>query len=72
MPRCGLDLSALPPLPSMEIYPEVFPSGNDRSLHCPGSKDPKGEEGETAAIPSPEKMAGNGLSCEMPAEMRFV
>lgn len=44
MPRCGFDLSAHPPLPSLEdtLY-EILPSGNNRILHCPGSKDSQGE-----------------------------
>lgn len=46
------------------VCSEVLASGNNRTLHCPGSKDPKGG-GQTAAIRSHWKMADNSFSWEM-------
>lgn len=58
---CGFDLSARSPLPRLEVHCEVLPSGNNRILHYPVSKDLKARENK-AATESLQKMADNSFS----------
>ena len=59
---CGFDLSARSPLPRLEVHCEVLPSGNNRSLPSPVSKDPMAREENKAATDSLQKMADNSFS----------
>lgn len=59
---CGFDLSARTPLPRLEVHCEVLPSGNNRILPYPVSKDPMAREENKAATDSLQKMADNSFS----------
>lgn len=59
---CGFDLSARSPLPRLEVHCEVLPSGNNRILPYPVSKDPMAREENKAVTDSLQKMADNSFS----------
>jgi len=59
---CGFDLSARSPLPRLEVHCEVLPSGNNRILPYPVSKDPMAREENKAATDLLQKMADNSFS----------
>lgn len=59
---CDFDLSARSPLPRLEVHCEILPSGNNRILPYPVSKDPMAREENKAATDSLQKMADNSFS----------